>query len=204
MAFASSPEFVVVLAAQYDHQQLGSVSAPSSLEASNQCPNRTFMCGVAAPSRRTSILKRSCLRQSPKCLRLYLRALRHPSKRDTHGEVRERDQIAGRALVFTGGATYVGSDYNNSFRSSPPRKFLGLQGFVFDLARGTGRPPARPASSLGSPVAAPAWAHCTCSIEDWPFESPGDARRVRDSKSRAASPNGNSNCSSNAASRSQG
>jgi hypothetical protein len=112
----------------------------------------------------------------------------------THGEVREPDQIAGRALVFTGGATYVGSDYNNSFQ------ILRLQGnsldyraFVFDprkrnwMSAGEAkhRHLGSPAISSGLDTPAPA------PIEDWRSKAAGDARRVRDSKSRAASPSGN-------------
>ena len=112
----------------------------------------------------------------------------------THGEVREPDQIAGRALVFTGGATYVDTEYNNSFQ------LLRLQGssldyraFVFDprkrnwTSAGDAKHRNLGSRLAGSTIDGSAFAP----FENWRTKAAGDARHIRDAKSRAASPSGN-------------
>lgn len=111
----------------------------------------------------------------------------------THGEVREPDQIAGRALVFTGGATYVDTDYNNSFQVLRLEgSSLAYRAFAFDprqrtwMAAGDAKH-----RTLGSTASAgPFVPSASAAIDDWRTKAAADARRIRDAKSRAASPHG--------------
>ncbi len=111
----------------------------------------------------------------------------------THGEVREPDQIAGRALVFTGGATYVDTEYNNSFQVLRLEgSSLTYRAFAFDprqrawTAAGDARH-----RTLGSTASAtPSIPSASAAIDDWRAKAAADARRMRDAKSRAASPHG--------------
>jgi hypothetical protein len=180
-----------------DHQQLWiGIPLLRHLEASNQWPKQDIPCMVLLHHPREDFNPQEIHAYGNRpnvydyiCERCDILLSGH-----THGEVREPDQIAGRALVFTGGATYVGSDYNNSFQ------ILRLQGnsldyraFVFDPRKrnwtSAGEAKHR---RLGSPVASSSLdAPAPAPIEDWRSKAAGDARRVRDSKSRAASPSGN-------------
>jgi hypothetical protein len=111
----------------------------------------------------------------------------------THGEVREPDQIAGRALVFTGGATYVDTEYNNSFQVLRLEgSSLAYRAFAFDPRQrawtAAGDAKHRTLGSTAS--AAPSAPSVSAAIDDWRAKAAADARRIRDAKSRAASPHG--------------
>ena len=111
----------------------------------------------------------------------------------THGEIRDPDRIADRALVFTGGATYADSSYNNSFqllKVAPGH--VQFRAYAFDprtrswqasgdaKVRGIGlqRHPQKVVPSGDS------------SLHHWRDCSLADVHRIRDTKSRAAKPIG--------------
>jgi Calcineurin-like phosphoesterase/NACHT domain len=111
-----------------------------------------------------------------------------------HGEIRPPDRIADRALVFSGGATYAGSDYNNSFQilRLVPGK-VQTRSFAFD-------PRTRCWQSAGDASEYPIGIQNQYAVSvmpdrnwlgNWKELALSDLRRIRTAKSRAATPFGN-------------
>lgn len=111
-----------------------------------------------------------------------------------HGEIRPPDRIADRALVFSGGATYAGEDYNNSFqilRLLPGK--VQFRAFAFDprtrswqsAGDASERPIGTQAETVGSVRVS------GIQFDRWKELSISDLQRIRNAKSRAATPSGN-------------
>jgi hypothetical protein len=111
----------------------------------------------------------------------------------THGGVGEPARIANRALVFTGGATYASADYYNNFsllklvagkvqfrayEFDPRTRSWQVSGDTKERAIGLHRHlPVTPSGAVNN-------------IQEWNELSLADIRRIRERKSRAATPFG--------------
>lgn len=111
----------------------------------------------------------------------------------SHGEAREPDQVASRALVFTGGAAYAGADYSNTFQLLKlTADKVQYRAFGFDPKlrswQAASDAKQRPIGLHSAIVSSPSSEGKSLSI--WKESSLAEARRIRESKSRAVRPTG--------------